>query len=154
MTIQELGSLGEFVASIGVVASLIVLTIQITRNTRELKQNYFQDVFQAYSNIRRSIYTNPELSSLISKIRAESDITEEEKLRFESYVNELSWCLHQLGNLVQSGQIQYDEDSWAQAKNFLLIELNTSVGKLWWNQNKTLYQLPFREEIDIELASA
>jgi hypothetical protein len=39
MTAQDLGSLGELVGGIGVIASLVHLAIQIRHNTRGLDQN-------------------------------------------------------------------------------------------------------------------
>ena len=39
MTIFELGALGEFIGSIGVVATLIYLAIQIRLNTKSMDEN-------------------------------------------------------------------------------------------------------------------
>ena len=36
MTIQDLGSIGEFVASIGVIVSLVYLAVQIRQNSKQL----------------------------------------------------------------------------------------------------------------------
>ena len=39
MSIEELGAIGEFVASFGVIATLVYLAIQMTQNTRAVKLN-------------------------------------------------------------------------------------------------------------------
>ena len=39
MNIMELGALGEFVGSIGVIVTLVYLAIQIRQNTSQQKQN-------------------------------------------------------------------------------------------------------------------
>lgn len=46
MSIAELGSLGEFIASIGVVVTLIFLTLQLRQNTKALRATSFQEINQ------------------------------------------------------------------------------------------------------------
>jgi hypothetical protein len=41
MNIMELGALGEFVGSIGVIATLVYLAIQIRQNSRTLQSTSF-----------------------------------------------------------------------------------------------------------------
>jgi hypothetical protein len=42
MTIQDLGSLGELIAAVATVATLVYLSIQLKRNTRAQRSQTFQ----------------------------------------------------------------------------------------------------------------
>jgi hypothetical protein len=43
MSLEDLGNIGEFVAAVGVIASLIYLAVQIRQNTDSLRAATFQD---------------------------------------------------------------------------------------------------------------
>ena len=64
MTIQDLGAIGEFIGSIGVVVTLIYLAVQIRQNTRMGTASLEQGLFDAQTNIYHLILTNPELIKL------------------------------------------------------------------------------------------
>ena len=64
MTIQDLGSIGEFVGAFAVVLSMLYLAVQIRQNTAELKRSAFRDVHTAYSELRRLTIESPEISRL------------------------------------------------------------------------------------------
>ena len=64
MSIQELGSLGEFIAAIATIATLAYLAVQVRQNTRALRSSTFEDVSGGMNQISTAIATHPELSSL------------------------------------------------------------------------------------------
>ena len=51
MTIQDLGAIGEFVGSIGVVATLIYVGVQVRQNTRALTSATMQSVSQVTGEV-------------------------------------------------------------------------------------------------------
>ena len=50
MTIQDLGSLGELIAAVATVATLVYLAIQLKQNTLALRSQTFQPV--SYTHLR------------------------------------------------------------------------------------------------------
>lgn len=93
MTIQELGSLGEFVGAIGVIVTLIYLAIQIRQNTAMLKQQSLSVTGAAETegaaetlDIYLATARDASLASLIYKgIRSFEALTQEERFRFSAY---------------------------------------------------------------------
>ena len=89
MTIAELGSLGELIGAIAVLATLIYLSIQ-TRLTREAAQEtagFAQshatfESMTSYDQWRRSILENHELARIMVKARGDEPLTDQEKLLF------------------------------------------------------------------------
>ena len=52
MTIQDLGAIGELIASVGVVVSLIYLAVQVRQNTRGIRTSAHQHIISANCPLR------------------------------------------------------------------------------------------------------
>ena len=61
MSLDELGSIGEFLSSIGVIATLIFLIVEVRRNTNAAHGTSLQRTFDRFSNARNMIASNPVL---------------------------------------------------------------------------------------------
>jgi hypothetical protein len=97
VNIQELGSLGEFVSAIAVMATLIYLAIQ-TRLARKAAEETAE--FQAKLSVRsvvdlysnwRSLKASPEMAEILVKARSPADLSEKEQVLFEAVFEELFW---------------------------------------------------------------
>ncbi len=90
MTLEDLGNLGEIVAAIGVVVSLIYLGRQIRQNTAHLSQNTqsvqlsaLEATVESGNRVRELLIVNPELSELYTKgLEGYSQLDRTERLRF------------------------------------------------------------------------
>ena len=67
-TAQLLGNLGEFIGSIGVVATLIYLAIQIRHNTEATNRTAFQDLVNAQAEINNLATTRETATLLVHAI--------------------------------------------------------------------------------------
>lgn len=72
MTLEDLGNIGDFVGSIGVIASLIYLAIQIRRDTAQTAlqtkathATAFQNLIDHHSTLQMQMITNPELNEAL-----------------------------------------------------------------------------------------
>ena len=151
MTIEELGSIGEFIAAIAVILSLVYLAIQVKQHTSELAFQSFRDVFNGYSGIRTRILENPELVQLTVRARSNPDsLTEEEKIQLGYLIEEYLFCSQQYYMHITSGRFgsALNEASWVSGKQRLLLFLDTDYGRHWWNQWHKLYRREFAKEID------
>ena len=64
MTIQELGSLGELVAALATIATLVYLATQIRNSTKATRTTNFLDVYGQMGTFTRMCAQNPELADL------------------------------------------------------------------------------------------
>ncbi len=64
MTIQEIGSLGEFVAAIATIATLVYLAIQIRQNTAVARSAATQEVLGSFRELIRELALSPELGRI------------------------------------------------------------------------------------------
>ena len=153
MTVQELGSIGEFVAAVAVLISLFYLAYQIRQNTAELRLASLRAVIGAYSNFRQSVVGSDELAQLIELARLDpSSMSEAQIYRYGYFVEESVWCAQQLFIEIQAGQVP--NTSWPYAKKRLLQHLDNAIGKAWWEEWKGMYDLELVAEIDRDLRQA
>lgn len=84
MSIQDLGSIGEFVGAIAVVLSLLYLATQIRQNTQATRASSYEDVAQGVRAFMALIAEDDELAQLYLRGAAQSQpLAPQEQLRFE-----------------------------------------------------------------------
>ena len=71
MTIEQLGSLGEFLGSIAVLATLIYLAIQIRQNTKATRAQIHQARSDQAQDFFLFVAGSPEFSALLEKVTPE-----------------------------------------------------------------------------------
>jgi hypothetical protein len=64
VTIQDLGSIGEFVAALATVATLIYLAVQIRQNTSSLRANAYQDTVRSSNDWGAFFVQHPETTAI------------------------------------------------------------------------------------------
>lgn len=79
MTIQDLGSLGEFIASIGVVVSLIYLALQTKENTRAIRAQTRSALTDQVLSIQSQTFNSEAFRNAIRKYNDGSELDELEK---------------------------------------------------------------------------
>lgn len=61
MNWEALGAIGEFVAALGVIVTLIYLTTQIRQNTKSINSNNSNNVMQGFNHVNAALFSNPEV---------------------------------------------------------------------------------------------
>jgi hypothetical protein len=104
MTINELGAIGEIVGALGVIASLIYLSVQIRQNTHAMDEGRRLALAQTYQMradaLQQMLVTaaNSEIGAIIFKLTAEGypeDVTALERLSAEERVRFRMWQIAQ-----------------------------------------------------------
>jgi hypothetical protein len=147
MSISELGALGEFIASIGVLATLIILVFELRRNTKlQLRSNSRQAYIQNGDALQALL--DPEVSELFLRGNNEglSSLTPEERYRFDiAYVLWLISC-EQAYSDYREGLFPLDQ--WEAFENSISGWLTTPGGSEWWRERNVWFGRMFRIEID------
>ena len=101
LTIQDLGSLGEFLGSIAVLVTLVYLAAQIRQNSEFVKAATYHSTMRARNEFNFAIATTPELSALMLRA-GDKGITldADERQRFDS----LMWGFF---NLFEDSVVQH-----------------------------------------------
>lgn len=90
MTIQELGSLGELIAAIATVVTLIYLTTQIRQNNRALAEATSASINASYASINSRISSDREFAELFLRGRIDPQGLDPVELeRFRAFVQDI-----------------------------------------------------------------
>ena len=85
MTLQDLGALGEVVGAVGVVVSLLYLSVQVRQNTRSLRASTYQSFSEYFAEFRAMLLAEPRLGLLFGNgLRSFSALDEGERVAFDS----------------------------------------------------------------------
>ena len=159
MSIIELGALGEFLGSIGVIATLIYLAIQIRQNTHSLDEGRKLATAQAYQaraslveeSQRENVHSDYWPSLMVKYDEGGLDaLSPEERRRYRAFVQVIITRLDNLHYQYQQGFL--DEEFYQSGFNALVRNLAPQ-----WEALDDLRQArrpSFREEVERILAES
>ena len=152
MTIQDLGSIGEFVAAIATLITLLYLAIQIRQNTRSVRSSTYQAVLDS-SNRMNQLLGEPDLQRIYRLGRKDpKQLNEEDLIRFQ-------WLLGQLLNLYEGLFLQHqqgaiDDDFFLNRfATFHHIICQPGPRAQWEASGRRYYSLSFVRRVDELLAA-
>ena len=148
MSLEDLGNIGEFVAAVAVVISLVYLAIQIRQNTRSVRVASYQSWFDSYSNFSNTVLASPELDALFH--RGTSDpgkLTPEERRHFNGLARRIFRLFENLYYQRLQGMIDADlYASWRENLGRGFVELPGI--KLYLREEQGLFSEAFRKEVE------
>jgi len=84
MTIQDLGSIGELIAAIATVITLVYLAFQINQNTRAVKASVLEQSGTRSMDLAKFVANDPELSRIVTTAMTHgAELRADEKLRLQ-----------------------------------------------------------------------
>ena len=82
ISLQELGSIGEFVAAIATLITLVYLATQIRQNTKVAKAQLSKDLFLTSRSALMDIASNPHLAKLAAENLGRNSVEEAQSAEF------------------------------------------------------------------------
>jgi hypothetical protein len=152
MSLEDLGNIGEFVAAVGVIVSLIYLASQIRQNTRTLKVGSLQSVYENYQARLRMTAESESLAGITrTGINRFNDLTEEEQIRFNAL-----WACSVLQfqitlRLYKSGVL--DRSTFAAYEADLISNLLSPGLREWWQTVQRRYPPELRDHVNAALSA-
>ena len=90
MSIQDLGALGELVAAIATVATLLYLAIQIQQNNRNLQESTSASIHQGWANINSRLSGDERFAEIFIRGREDLDALNPVELeQFRAFVQDI-----------------------------------------------------------------
>lgn len=157
MTIQELGSIGEFVAAIATLVTLAYLAVQIRQNTRVARAQLSKDLFLTSRSALFEIAANEDLARLAAATTrvagAKIEPSDIEAVRQAEFLNSFFRLYELHFNLSRQGLL---EGSIAQSyEKVIRLFVRTEAFAHWWEQaRREEYHGDFAAHIDSILAEA
>ena len=151
MTIQDLGSIGELVGGLAVIATLIYLAAQIRQNTAMITAQTVQASVDATQRVLLFRTENPELRALLRKARADEDMTADD---FEALASYLHASFMNFQARVQHHDRGLFDASMNESYEYILQDyLETAFVRRWWTHARALYGARFRHHCEAIIAA-
>jgi len=153
MSFEQLSYLAQIVASVGVIASLIFVGLQIKHNTNALQRNEHNSTMAQWTVIRQAIATNRDVAELMTAgLHGESALDAADQLRLEQMLAENAWAAFHIWDRTQRGV--FPQGTFELTAGPLLVELlRTRRGEAWWRSSKHAGFIPaFVKDVDGLLA--
>ena len=150
MSIEELGSIGELIAAIATVLTLVYLAIQVRQNTRALKASTFQSISSELGQNVQPLLNTPDMAAIFAKSTTEpSALTKDERLKIQALYLAMFRQLESVFVQTELGSI--DREFVAGAELSLLSLLNTPFCSEWWESAKPIFYQPFVSYVENRL---
>src|SRR6266446_5610856 len=153
MSIEQLSYLAQIVASVGVVASLIFVALQIKQNTGALQRNEHNSTMAQWTVIRMAIAKHRDIAELMTAgLHGERAIDAADQLRLEQMLAEHAWAAFHIWDRTQRGV--FPKGTFELTAGPLLCSLlRTARGEAWWRSAKDVGFIPrFVVDVDAMLA--
>lgn len=147
VTLSELGNIGEFISSIGVIVSLIYLAVQIRKNTDTERTSTYQSVVSDFGSLNQTMSSSAELSSLYVKgMENFNDLAADEKAR----ISQLFFAtFHYFENMFYQYRKGYLEtDVWRGWERLMLTYYARPGFQSWWSVRRDVFSDSFGEFLD------
>ena len=153
MSFEQLSYLAQIVASVGVLASLIFVGLQIKHNTGALERNEHNSTMAQWTVIRMAIANNRDIAELMTTgLHGEAVLDAADQLRLENLLQECAWASFHIWDRTQRGVFPKGTFELT-AGAYLSGLLSTVRGEAWWRSAKHIGFIPaFVADVDAVLA--
>ena len=137
-TLQDLGSLGEFVGAMGVVISLIYLARQMNQNTTSIRAASFNSMTENSIRILEHAFRDGSFAEFLHCAEQDSaSLSANEQVRWDAYMTAV---YRHFGNLVYQYRVGVlDRQMWLSYRETLKRHLRTPSWRSWFEQNKEYF---------------
>lgn len=145
MSLEDLGNIGELIAAIATVATLVYLAMQIRQNTKALQAASVDSTIQAANDIRSSLFADPEITSIYRRgLQGVESLDDIERERFRLIMTNALWAFWNTYIQSQLG----GQQSWDTQKDIVRRFLSEPGGVWFWETYRAEFETDFQSEID------
>ena len=153
MSFEQLAYLAQIVASVGVIVSLIFVSLQIRQNTGALQRNEHNSTMEQWTVIRMAIAKHRDIAELMTAgLHGERALDAADQLRLEQMLQENLWASFHIWERTQRGIFPKGTFELAVGPHICGL-LKTERGGAWWRRAKGSGFIPgFVAAVDAVLA--
>jgi hypothetical protein len=149
MSITELGALGEFVASFGVIATLVYLAIQMRQNTKALQLNTGQAVNAELQQMFSQLCSDEGLSKVFLEAGKSAELNELSRVRYNTFMGFFFKICENA--FLQKRENTIGEAYWTGVTNIMIDITKMPAFESYWNDRKHWVSGDFRDFMDAEI---
>ena len=150
MTIQDLGSIGEFIAAIATVMTLVYLAIQIRSNTNAIRSAAAQTVHEAFASWYHLLAADGTLAQLVTDgLRDYTSLSETDKARFVATF--MAFLSYSQDAFIKWREGSLSADLWMGWELLMMNLVNAPGGKEFWGERGYLFGDEFRDHVENDI---
>ena len=147
MTLQDLGSIGSFLAAIATLLTLIYLAIQIRQNSESVKSAAAQSVLESLNEAIQSAASTPQLSRVVALGQSDFDqLSEDERQQFLIWLFGWFRIIEQAHHNYILGH--FEPRIWNGYAKHIESVMQAPAVHRWWNLRKSVFSPDFQQFID------
>ena len=147
MNLEDLGNLGEFLGSVGVIVSLIYVGIEIRRNTSETKRTNARQTATDHAMAIHALLRDSEIAEVFVRgIQDLTDLTPVERYRFDIAILVWLQAIEQAFTDFRNGSM--DQDMLVGYCNAIPSVIGTPGGRIFWEERKLWFSHAFRNDVE------
>ena len=137
-TLQDLGSLGEFVGALGVVISLVYLAQQMHQNTTSVRAASFNSMTENSIRLLEHAFRDGDFADFLHRAQQDpSTLSPNELVRWDSYMTAV---YRHFGNLVYQYRVgALDRQMWESYRETLKKHLRMPSWRAWFEENQAAF---------------
>ncbi len=149
MTIAELGSLGELIASLGVLVTLIYLAIQMRQNTKAVRLNTAHSITEEFQEMFSLLASDQSLSEVFMEAAQNEELSGVSRVRYNTY---MGTTLRAYENAyLQNREQAVAADHWAGLTRMMIDVTAMPAFPIYWEDRKHWFSDDFRLHMDTEI---
>jgi hypothetical protein len=140
------GAIAEIVGAIAVVITLLYLARQVQQNTKTERIGTAQQILSTGARMNAVHAQNSELLEVLTKIRADEELTPREHARYGAFLASIfsqHWQVH-----YQFHQGSLDDEIFRAYERRMQAMLTPTINLNWWNTNKFRYGTAYQQYVD------
>ena len=153
MTIQELGSIGELIAAVATIATLVYLALQIKGSAAATRAEARRTMDSNLMETVRRIADDPDLTQLFMLGLAKPEsLTPEQGFRFRLYLSHFFSGHETVWKEVRSGTMPQEEldEQFHRSRRFFA----SAGGETWWRENRGGFSAGFRDYFEARISES
>jgi hypothetical protein len=144
---NALGSTAEFVAAIGVIASLVYLAVQIRQNTQSIRASTYEAMVRGSGEFLLPLIQDRDLAKSFERA-----VDRWSQMDYEEQV-QVMYLLTQLFRNWENAYYQYRQGTlepwlWESWQHVVLSYFHRPGVQDWWKLRRAAYSKPFREFLE------
>lgn len=152
MTLEQIGVLSQLVGTLGVIASLIFVGVQIRQNTRATRAQVQENMTSGYIAVAQTLAANAKVfaQGISATPESFSALSDEDKLVYFGVVFAFFKHFENMHSQRERGFI--DNESWVAWSEHILMYFNQPGVQLWWSLRKGTFRPSFRKFLELSPA--
>jgi hypothetical protein len=150
MSLEDLGNVGEFVAAVGVIISLIYLAVQIRQNTSSVRASTFHESANRAADFTKAIGEQKELARILRTGLGGLEQLEDDddRLRFVMLLHTLFRQYEDIFFQYRAGNLS--SESWDAWRYSIRSNLSNPGVTPFWNLRRPFFTESFRKFVETE----